>query len=97
MLEIVPVLPVEKSCQWCAPQKCFTASVWWGDVLLSFYTPHAYRLQPEALNDAACNVLREVTKAIQPGAETIISSEELHEAVGSPFILGCHWEDFTPA
>ena len=97
MLEIIPVLPVEEPCVWCEPQKCYTASVWWGDCLLSFYTTDPTRLAPNALNDAACEVLRQLTMAVEPESETIIDPKRMWDLIGNAGCFPCYWEDFRPA
>jgi hypothetical protein len=99
IVEIIPILPVNEPCQWCEPQKCYTASVWWGSVLLDFYTLDPKRLEPEALNREACEILRKVTSAIDPDSKEIIDPEKLDKALGwrSCGRLACYWSDFAPA
>jgi hypothetical protein len=96
MFQIIPVLQVEKACHWCEPQKCYTASLWWGDCLLLFYTKDAARLEPDFLNELACDILQEITKAIKPGADTVIDSQELWKAIGQCGCLPCYWDDWRP-
>lgn len=96
MTEIIPMLPVEETCNWCEPQECYTASVWWGRCLLSFYTKDAARLAPDLLNESACEVLREITKALRPGNLDIIDPEELWNTIGQCGCLPCYWQDYRP-
>lgn len=95
MFAIIPVLEVNHPCTWCEPQNCYEASVWWGEVLLQFYTTDANRLEPNRLNDEACKILQELTKAIRPESETVIEPDDLREAMQHT-ILCCFWEDFRP-
>lgn len=96
VVEIIPVLPVQEPCNWCEPQQCYTAGVWWGECLLSFYTTDPTRLEPDALNQAACDVLREVTKALLPESDTIIAADTLIKSMAA-HELCCFWADFRPA
>ena len=95
-LAIIPVLPVEEPCNWCEPQQCYAAAVWWGDCLLSFYTKDAARLEPEKLNATACEVLRELTKACRPGQDTVIDPADLWKLIGNAGCLPCYWADWRP-
>ena len=98
MLEIIPVLPVNEPCSWCEPQQCFTADLWWGEVLMCFYSKDAARLEPSALNDEACMVLKQLTMAITPESDEVISPEALRKELGRGLpILCCYWADFKPA
>lgn len=96
MFAIIPVLKVNNPCEWCEPQKCYEASVWWGEVLLVFYTTDPSRLEPNRLNEEACKILQELTKALKPESETVIEPEDLQESMRST-ILCCFWADFVPA
>lgn len=96
MFQVIPVLEVEEACQWCRYQDCYTASVWWGDCLLSFYTKDASRLEPDKLNEIACDVLQRLTMALRPGQETVIDGAELWKAIGNAGCLPCFWADWRP-
>ena len=96
MFTVIPVLPVNEPCHWCDGQQCYTASVWWGPCLLAFYTTDETRLEPNKLNDAACEVLIELTKAIKPGSDLVIDGEEMWGAIGNCGCLTCHWPDYVP-
>lgn len=97
MIGLIPVLKVNEPCHWCEPQKCYEASVWWGEVLMVFYTTDATRLEPERLNAEACRVLQEVTKGLRPDSDTVLDPDELLKEMGNHTILCCFWDDFQPA
>jgi len=99
MFEIIPVLEVESACNWCEPQQAYEASVWWGEVLLVFFTTDEKRLAPDALNEAACEVLRQLTMALEPDSDTIIEPDALAKQIGYANCnsILCHWADFRPA
>lgn len=94
--EIIPVLPVNEPCFWCEPQSCYEASVWWGEVLLLFYSTDQSRLAPEPLNQEACAILKLLTEAITPERDDVIDPVSLRKAMNNT-ILCCFWEDFRPA
>lgn len=94
---IIPVLQVNEPCHWCEPLGCHEASIWWGEVLLVFYTTDATRLEAERLNAEACKILQEVTKGVLPDSETVIEPDALLKAMGGQTILCCFWDDFEPA
>jgi hypothetical protein len=97
MFEIIPVLPVNESCHWCEPQDCYTAGVWWGDCLLTFYTKDAARLESGKLNDLACDILKHVTSCLDPESSDVIAPDKLWKSIGQCGELPCYWADFRPA
>lgn len=94
--EIIPVLEVNEPCQWCEPQECYTASVWWGELLLDFYSKDPARLEPERLNQTACGLLKEMTRAVDPESKEVIDGQRIIDAIGTT-ILRSWWPDFRPA
>lgn len=96
MFEIIPMLPVNEACHWCEPQECYTASVWWGDCLLCFYTKEASRLESEALNQVACDILKYVTQCIEPESSEVIDPHKLWKTIRQCGTLPCYWADFRP-
>jgi hypothetical protein len=96
MIQLIPVLPAAKTCEWCFHQQCYIASLWYGDVLLTFYSKDAARLEPDALNATACEILQKLTQALRPGQETVIESGDLWTAIGNAGCLPCYWADYAP-
>ena len=92
----LPALKVEQSVYYSEPQECYSASVWWGEILLDFYSPEECRLESERLQEEASTILRLITEKFRPGSEEIITPEELFKAIRTTTIC-CYWFDFTPA
>lgn len=96
VFEIIPLLPVNEPCTWCDEQQCYIASVWYGDVLLEFFSRRANDLRPSNMNREACGMLRAFTKGIMPDAEYVVTPNELFELVDGATIA-MYWIDFRPA
>lgn len=96
MFEIIPKLEVNDPCEWCEPQECYTASLWWGELLLDFYSKDQARLEPERLNQTACDMLKRLSRAIDPESDEVVSGDQIIKRVGTT-IFRAWWPDFRPA
>lgn len=88
---------VSEPSEYCKAQMCYTASLWYGDVLLSFYSKDATRLILQDLKKEAEAVLWAITRDLNCAATELIEPEPLWRAVGNAGCLTCYWADFRPA
>jgi len=88
---------VSEPSEYCKAQMCYTASLWYGNVLLSFYAVEESRLELTNLKKQAEAVLWAITRDLNCAATELIEPEPLWRAVGNCGSLTCYWADFRPA
>lgn len=88
---------ISELCTYCEPQKCYVASLWYGDVMLSFYSKEESRLEIGKLKKAAQSVLWAITGDLNCAATELVEPRPLWLAVGNAGCLTCYWADFRPA
>lgn len=81
---------------YCKPQMCYAASLWYGDVLMSFYSVDESRLEIANLNKEAEAVLWAITRDLNGDATELIKPEPLWRLVGNAGCLCCYWADWNP-